>query len=51
MPLDKWPVPRGRNWIDFVNDPETEAELKALRRSVRRGKPFGATVWQQDTAK
>jgi len=49
--LDKWPVPRGRNWIQFVNDPETEAELKALRRSVRRETPFGTSDWQQRTAK
>ncbi len=49
--LDQWPVPRGRKWIDFVNDPATEAELEALRRSVNRGTPFGTTVWQQRTAK
>ena len=51
MTLGKWPVSRGRNWIDFVNDAETEAELKALRRSVRCGTPFGTTVWRQETAK
>ena len=49
--LDPWPVPRGRKWIDYVNEPETEAELHALQRSVKRGTPFGTTVWQQQTAK
>jgi putative transposase len=49
--LDTWPVPRGSTWVDFVNGPETEAELKALRRSVTRGTPFGTTVWQQQAAK
>jgi hypothetical protein len=29
----------------------TEAELKALRRSVQCGTPYGDTVWQQETAK
>ncbi len=48
--LAKWPVARGRHWLDFVNEPETEAELKSLRRSVMRGAPFGTTVWQQQTA-
>ncbi len=27
----KWPAPRVRKWIDFANEPETEAELKSLR--------------------
>ena len=46
-----WPVQRGRKWIELVNDPGTEAELAALRRSLNRGTPFGTTVWQQRNAK
>jgi len=34
MTLDHWPLPRGHQWIDFVNDAETEAEWKSLRRPV-----------------
>ncbi|SIO28105.1 putative transposase [Singulisphaera sp. GP187] len=48
---DTWPVPRPRQWTAFVNQPGTEAELQALRRSVVRGTPFGEARWQQDTAK
>jgi putative transposase len=33
-----------------VNRAETEAELKALRRSVQRGCPFGSESWQKQTA-
>ena len=51
MTLNHWPVPREHQWIDFVNDAETEAEWKALRRPVKRGAPFGTAVWQQKTAK
>jgi putative transposase len=32
--LSVWPVPRPRKWIDFVQQAQTEAELKALRHSV-----------------
>ncbi len=46
-----WPVSRGRKWSKYVNDAEAEAELKALRRSVQRGAPFGTTDWQKRTAK
>ncbi|MBI2479078.1 MAG: transposase [Planctomycetia bacterium] len=48
--LDPWPVPPRSEWINSVNQPETAAELDALRRSVVCGRPFGDTVWQQHTA-
>ena len=41
-------VPRG--WASFVNRPETEEELEALRRSVARGSPYGEADWQKRTA-
>ena len=50
-PLSTWPVPRPRNWLDLVNQPQTEAELAALRLSVQRGRPFGSPTWSQRTAK
>jgi len=40
--LDASPVQRSRRWPDFVNRPQTEAELERLRVSVERGRPFGA---------
>lgn len=49
--LHHWPLERPETWIAFVNQPQTEAELAALRIAVRRGTPFGATQWQQRTAK
>jgi putative transposase len=49
--LADWPVGPGQNWLQYVNQAETEAELKALRRSARCGTPFGETIWQQATAK
>ena len=45
-----WPVAPPRNWRAFVNRPETEAELDALRRSVARGAPYGELSWQRRTA-
>ncbi len=49
--LAQWPLAPGGRWLDYVNQAETEAELKALRRSAAHGAPFGHTVWQQRTAK
>ena len=32
-PLTEWPIPRPPNWwIDYVNTPQTQAELEAIRR-------------------
>jgi putative transposase len=43
--LAPWPLPRQPSWVEHVNDPLTEAELLAVRRSVERGTPFGGQSW------
>lgn len=43
--LSDWPVDRPRNWVQRVNQPETDAELQSLRWSVNRGTPFGSEQW------
>ena len=43
--LAEWPVARPSRWLDWVNRPQTEAELAAVRRSVQRGTPFGSDAW------
>jgi len=48
--LAPWPVPRPRQWRAFVNKPQTEAEVEAVRRSVRRGTPFGKEQWASQSA-
>jgi putative transposase len=41
---------RGEDWARLVNEPLTEAELSAVRRSVNRGTPLGETRWVRRTA-
>jgi len=48
--LSEWPVPRPQGWAQLVNQPQNEAELLALRHSVRRGCPYGEPAWVQETA-
>jgi REP-associated tyrosine transposase len=43
--LSAWPLERPRRWLKQVNTAQTEAELAALRRSVKRGCPFGEALW------
>ncbi|MFN0016669.1 MAG: transposase [Pirellulaceae bacterium] len=49
--LASWPLPPGSRWNDYVNQPETEAELAALRKSVTQGIPFGDADWVERTGK
>jgi putative transposase len=48
--LNGWPVRMPADWVGYVNRPQTEAELAAVRRSVARGCPFGSDDWQRETA-
>ena len=43
--LARWPVARPEGWLDQVNEPQTEAELRSFRRSMREGQPFGSDEW------
>jgi putative transposase len=44
------PVPIPTNWDELVHEPQTEAELAALRTSVHRGTPFGGPRWTKRVA-
>ena len=44
------PVDRPAGWLALVDQPQTDAEVAAVRESVRRGRPFGDPTWQRVTA-
>jgi putative transposase len=48
--LHAGPVPRPLDWVDHVNTPLHESELKHIRQCVRRGMPFGHADWTNATA-
>ena len=50
LPMNKWPVDAPSDWAKWVDRAETAAELKALRQSVNRGRPFGDAKWEERTA-
>jgi putative transposase len=49
--LSEWPLPVPGDWVTIVRRPQTEPELDAIRRCVRRGSPFGSETWVEVTAK
>jgi len=48
--LGIWPVEQPTDWLTWVNEPQTQSEVEALRQSVRKGRPFGDSQWQHATA-
>jgi putative transposase len=42
------PVNCGADWTRQVNEPQTDAELAALRTSVAHDRPFGGATWRAE---
>ena len=51
MPLTPSPVALPRGWTEWVNLPQTAAELEAIRTSVNRQRPFGDAKWVIEKAR
>jgi putative transposase len=49
-PVHAWPLPRPADWVEYVNRPAEARELEAVRRSARRGCPYGDEAWVTATA-
>ncbi len=45
--LAPWPIDRPRDWAAQVNLAESQQELDAVRRGVRRGQPYGSEQWSE----
>jgi len=49
--LATWPAPAPVNWVEWVNIPQTETEVEAVRCCVARCRPYGESAWQEQTAR
>ena len=47
LPLANWPMEQPSDWLAWVNEPQTDAELNELRMAVGRGRPFGSGPWRR----
>ena len=45
VPLYAWPLERPAEWLYWVGEGESSAQLKAVRRSVIKGQPYGSPSW------
>ena len=48
--LNRWPISAPRSWLRLVNEPQTDAEVEAIRKSVNWGVPYGSETWTKRTA-
>jgi putative transposase len=39
-----------RDWAKWVNEPQTDAEVEAVRTAIRRSRPLGDEKWVRRTA-
>jgi putative transposase len=49
--LHEGPVQHPKDWLSWVNTPQTEEELTAIRNCIARGRPLGNEEWVKRTAK
>ena len=45
------PLACGPGWAEHVNQPQTQAEVEAVWRAIRRGSPLGSPNWGEATAR
>jgi putative transposase len=45
------PTVRDEAWLTRVNEPLSDSDLRRLRRSAARGRPFGDDTWTRETAR
>ncbi len=45
--LSEWPLDAPVDWIAYVNQPQTQSEEDAVRKSMMRGEPLGNDAWCQ----
>jgi putative transposase len=48
--LSASPLDTLEDWVNWVNKPQTQAEVQALRRCVNRGTPYGSENWTAQIA-
>lgn len=49
--ISDWPIEVPKDYVSFVNKPQTDEEISKIRYSVNRGKPFGGQDWTNKIVK
>ena len=49
--LSEWPISEPKDYLSFVNTPQTKEEEGYIRKSVVKGKPYGSDLWTSKVIK
>jgi putative transposase len=49
--LSSWPIEEPKNYLSFVNTPQTNVEEESIRMSIVKGKPYGSENWSMKIIK
>ena len=49
--LSEWPVERPKDYLKFLNEPQSDKEVDIIRRSINKSIPFGSDHWATKTVK
>jgi putative transposase len=50
LTLSPWPVAMPGDWLNWVNEPQTDAEVQQVRSRIRTGRPLGSPEWERRAA-
>ena len=48
--LCPWPLPRPRDWLEILNEPQDKKEEQRLKQHIERSRPLGDELWTRQTA-
>ena len=48
--LSRWPVQPDKEYLQWVNTPQSKEEVEVIRYHIQRGRPYGKETWMQSTA-
>ncbi len=46
--LAEWPVDTPADYLTYLNAPQAADELDSIRKSIKRGSPFGPDIWRSE---
>lgn len=46
--ISDWPIPEPKDYLSFVNTPQSKEEEENIKTSVVKGKPFGSDAWIEE---
>lgn len=47
LPLSDWPIAQPADWVEMVNQPQTQGELREIQLAIGKRRPLGDADWSR----